>query len=151
MVIRINIVRSIPFFTTLCCRSDKSIKCILHCIFLRTFILCDFLQIFINEIVAIIAVRWRRGRLSMRWRGWGVIQWLLHFRGVLVILVMNGEFVSDWWEDVCLLGELYYLLACYNSWVKLELLTGVGVCDFFWCGVNGGGLLSWYVLRVVWI
>ena len=63
--------------------------------YLRTFILCDCLQIFINEIIGIVDMRWRRGWLCMRWRMWCTIAWFLHWRGVLVMLVMNGR--MRWW------------------------------------------------------
>ena len=50
-----------------------------------------------------------------------------------------------------LLGYLCYVLVCWIGWVKLKLLTGVGVYDLLLVWGNSGEILSWCVLRVVYL
>ena len=56
-----------------------------------------------------------------------------------------GERMSVCWGTSVICWHVIIVELSWNCYLALAYT----IC--FWCGVNSGGLLSWYVLRVVWI
>ena len=150
VVIQITIVRSISFINIYCFRSFKNIKCTFHLIL----VVHNYFGVVVyrsSSMEVLGLVLWGKDLGGWVWcEGGGVIlsDWCMR-EVVWLYWWWMGEFVNDCWEDDYCWGTC--VICWYVGLVELSwncwLALAYAICC--WYGVKSGGLLSWFVLRVV--
>ena len=154
VVIQITIIRSISLISILCFRNFKNIKCIFHLILVaHSYFSIILYRSSSMELLGLGLVLW--GEDGGGWV-WGEGAWVLLSNCCMLEVFwlcwwLMRKFVNDCWRDECCWSTCvicWYVGLAELSWNCWLALAYVICC---WRRVESGQILSWCLLRVVWL